>query len=85
MASGLQLSQKWRDNQKKITRSSVTKKLFIATGINSATNTKIKYYYGDQIKENGRGGTCGTYEDKTNTYSVLVGKYDRKKTWNTSA
>jgi hypothetical protein len=35
-----------------------------------------KYYSGDQIKNNGMGGACGTYGDRRGAYRVLVRRHD---------
>lgn len=38
----------------------------------------LKYNAGDQMKENGTGGACGTWGEKRNGYRILVGKPDGK-------
>jgi len=38
-----------------------------------------KYYSGDKIEKNGTGGTCSTYGERRDAYSVLVGKPEGKR------
>jgi hypothetical protein len=38
-----------------------------------------KYYSGDQIKKNQRGGACSTYGDTRGAYRVLVGRPEGKR------
>jgi len=37
-----------------------------------------KYYLGDQIKKDEMGGACSTCGGRRGTYTVVVGRYERK-------